>query len=143
MVGKPVRRKLACALIALAAVGLGSTVAPAAPLQGVVVVFGSKYYPGDATLSQPTLYISAGSSLLFVNGEDFPNTHTVTSDYCVIGGALTDDCNQALATRLFQSGPVNQLNRADVVGVSTLVAGTYTFFCSIHGHAMRGSLVVV
>jgi plastocyanin len=80
------------------------------------------FVPGDQT-------IVAGDSLTLVNAD--PAAHDVTSlDDGPVGG------------HLFRSIVLDQPGqRAPVVGVAALEAGTYEFYCSVHPE-MRGTVTV-
>jgi plastocyanin len=136
------------------AVVLLALVAPAhaADLPPALVVIrsvtnGTRYVPGDTSQGFPhvDLTVSKGQSLDAVNADIPLNAHSLTSDDCWVDGTI-QPCIQDVVTyhsHIFDSGQFKaDAGVTPVIGVETVPAGTYTFFCTIHGHAMTGSLTV-
>lgn len=104
------------------------------------------YLPGTDALGVPAILI-AGQTLQYRNmNTGLP--HDLMATTCVTatgsyeatngGGACQDG-----GARLFASDVVGFNMQTPVVGSNLLAPGSYGFYCSVHGSAMAGSLLVV
>lgn len=104
------------------------------------------YLPGTDAIGVPAVLV-AGQTLQYRNmNTGLP--HDLISDTCVgaagsfpdrnIGGACPEGTHRA-----FGSAVVGFNQQTPVLGTPRLTPGTYGFYCSVHGAAMAGSLLVV
>jgi plastocyanin len=105
-------------------------VAPAHALVGLAVP--GSFQAGYAT-SQ--IVVPAGQSLTFANAD--VQSHDIVSDACAQRNSRGECIKRTFASRVIGAGET-----ADVTGVSSLRAGAYQFFCSIHPSTMKGTLTV-
>ena len=103
------------------------------------------YLPGTDALGVPAPLI-AGQTLQYRNmNTGLP--HDLIATTCVTGTGTYEATNgggacQAGGTRLFASDVVGFNTQTPVTGTNLLAPGTYGFYCSVHGPAMAGSLLV-
>src|SRR5205823_155887 len=119
--GRAVTRRAA----AIAALGATATLAASAPAAADQRISAS---PRDQ-YANPTVTIDQGERVTFFNG-DVLDEHSVTATTAGPDGRP-----------LFDSGVIQPGAEVPVVGVQSLTAGTYEFFCTVH-HFMRGTITV-
>lgn len=101
----------------------------------LVVAEAYRYFPGDAHNTSLDLVVARNQTLKFLNVDPVGGFHTITAE----------DVDRQ-GTPIFDSGlqPVAPGSLVDVLGTAALAAGTYYFYCAVHGAlAMEGKLTVV
>jgi plastocyanin len=112
----------AAAIAVLSATATLAASAPAAADQRISASPRDQY-------ANPTITIDQGERVTFFNG-DVLDEHSVTATTAGSDGRP-----------LFDSGVIQPGAELPVVGVQSLTAGTYEFFCTVH-HFMRGTITV-
>jgi plastocyanin len=98
---------------------------------------GARSYGWNTTNPGPTLYVTQGDAVTanLVSGDGFP--HTFIIDAAQAGINSSPNCSIDKCSAQFNSGTAKTFSFT-----ADLQPGTYTYFCSIHLAAMRGSIVV-
>src|SRR3954452_21582537 len=126
----------AAALVALWALpsgGLPSSGGTGSPALAAPLASSATVHVGPGftnTFNPPTVNVNVGDNVSWT--WDTPSTHTTTSGTC-IGFSCTPD---GLWDSGFKSGP------PDFVFTFNVAPGTYNYFCSLHGSAMTGQVIV-
>jgi plastocyanin len=106
----------------------GSTAAPATTATGpAITVPAGAATPGNPPYTPTELSVKKGESVTVTNNDNAP--HTATS------GNGPEDAGQAFDTSLIMAGA------SATIDTSTMEAGEYPFFCTVHPF-MKGTLTV-
>jgi plastocyanin len=121
---RPIMRSLAAigAVAATAALAVGTALAA----DQTVNIVGLEFQP-------PEITVNVGDTVTWEVTESIGSPHSVTS-----GEAGTDD-----EGALFDSGPSGLANVGETFQHTFEAAGTFPYFCTVHGESMSGEVVVI